>query len=233
MTRSRSRSRSLAFSALLVGGLLGLIAGGQPWWRATGGGTSVTFTGNEASGGLTWSWAAVVLAGVLLALVLRARGRQVVAVLLALVSVGMLLTGVLHQRPTSEGVRTRMAQVSLADAFALEPTGWPWGYAAGGLLALTGAAVMLLRAPRWPARTARFDRAERSGSFELADDPAGAWQALDAGEDPTDVDPDAHQGRAAAPMDDTPGTPNPDVQSNLPGDTMGTQGGSDTRREPS
>jgi uncharacterized membrane protein (TIGR02234 family) len=225
-----NRSRTLAFAALLLGGLLGLVAAGQPWWRASGGGSSVSFSGSEASGGLTSALAAVVLAGVLLALALRAGGRQVIAGLLVLTGLGMIVTGVLRQRPSSQGVLNRLAQVTLADSFALAPTAWCWVYALGGLIVASGALVMLLRARGWPVRTARFDRTDRSPVPDLADDPTRAWQALDAGEDPTLTGPGPVELARDQPE---PDAAHPDVQSDLPGDTMGVQGGSDTRREPS
>ena len=62
-----------------LGGLLGLVAGAQPWWRASGGRAQVRFTGSEVTrraqaGARPWSSCV----GVLLALALRARGRRVV-----------------------------------------------------------------------------------------------------------------------------------------------------------
>jgi uncharacterized membrane protein (TIGR02234 family) len=246
---------------MLLGGLLGLIAGAQPWWKASGGGASVSFTGSQASGGLTWALAAVVLAGVLLALVLRARGRRVVAVVIALAGIGMAVAGALQQRPTNDGVRSRLAQVSLVDTFALTVTAWPWAYALAGVLVMGGAILMLVRAGRWPVRTARFDRAAVGAASDLADDPTGAWRALDAGEDPTvsepptadhrsssrsssrpdsrpderhDEQPDREPGQQPDRTDRPADSPDPDVQSGSTGDTMGSQGGSTTtRREPS
>jgi uncharacterized membrane protein (TIGR02234 family) len=238
------RSRGIAFAGLLLGGLGGLVTASQAWWKASGGGTSVSFTGNEASGGLTWALPAVLLAGALLALVLRALGRQIVGVLLALVGAGMVLTGALRQRPTSQGVLDRLSQVTLADSFALTSTVWPWLYAAAGLVGATGAVVMLLRARSWPIRTARFERTAAGVDIDLADDPAQAWRALDAGEDPTaepeppaDLQPDAQpdaqpdvQPDAQPDAQPDSDTTDPDVQSLLTGDTMEAQGGS-TRRE--
>ncbi len=226
-------SRQLAFGGLLVGGLLGLVAGAQPWWKASGGGASVSFSGSEASGGLTWALAAVVLAGTLLALALRARGRRVVASVVGLAGIGMVLTGALRQRPATAGVRSRLAQVSLVDTFALSATAWPWVYAIAGLLAAGGAAAMLVRAVRWPVRTARFERAATGPAADLADDPTQAWQALDAGQDPTVTGSVRSAGDAPEPREPTSESADPDVQSSTPGDTMGGQGGSITRREPS
>lgn len=226
------RTRAAAFAALLVGGVLGLIAGSQAWWTASGEGARVTFSGNEATGGLTWAIAAVVLAGLLLALVLRARGRQVVAVVLALSGAGMAVVGLLRQPPNAEGVRTRLAQISLVDSFALASTAWPWVYAGAGVLVTAGALLMLVRATRWPVRTARFERGAPVTGVELADDPTRAWQALDAGEDPTVAAPDAGgPSPTSAPGD----AADPDVQSESTGDTMGVHGAphTHTRRESS
>jgi len=190
---------------MLLGGMLGLIAGAQPWWKASGGGASVSFTGSQASGGLTWALAAVVLAGVLLALVLRARGRRVVAAVIALAGIGMAVAGALRQRPTSDGVRSRLAEVTLADTFALTVTAWPWAYALAGVLVTGGAILMLVRAGRWPVRTARFDRAATGARSDLADDPTGAWRALDAGHDPTVSElPVVGDDRPDAQRDQTP-----------------------------
>ena len=66
------RSRPLALGGLLAGGLLGVVASARPWWRATGDGVAVTFSGSEATAGLSQALAIVVLAGWVLILVLRA-----------------------------------------------------------------------------------------------------------------------------------------------------------------
>jgi hypothetical protein len=165
----------------------------------------------------------------------------VVAAVIALAGIGMAVAGALRQRPTSDGVRSRLAQVTLADTFALTATAWPWAYALAGVLAAGGAMMMFVRAGRWPVRTARFDRGATSAGADLADDPTGAWRALDAGHDPTvselpvvgddrpDAQPDAQPDRLDEPADSR----HPDVQSDSQGDTMGSQGGSTTRREPS
>ena len=55
-------SRSLAFAVLLAGAGLALVAGSQPWSRATSGPVSVAFTGTQVTGGLTQTLALTVLA---------------------------------------------------------------------------------------------------------------------------------------------------------------------------
>lgn len=192
-------SRGAALGALLGGAGLGLVAAAQPWWRAAAEGAAVGFTGSEVTGGLAQALAGVTLAGTLLALALRVRGRRVLAVLLAAVGVGMVATGALRASPAAEAVRGRVRQVSLTDQFALTVTAWPWAYAAAGLLVLAGAVLLGAGALRWQDRAGRFDRAASSGGSppgsipaDLGDDPAGAWRRLDAGEDPTADPPTGH-----------------------------------------
>ena len=118
---------------LLLGAGLGFVAAAQPWWQATGAGAAVTFSGSDATGGLCQALAAVTLAGVLLVLVLRRRGRRVLAVALAATGLGMIATGALQTAPDAEAVRNRVRQVSLTDQFALTTSAWPWVYALAGL----------------------------------------------------------------------------------------------------
>lgn len=176
----------------IVGGGLGLVAGAQAWWRATGDGVAVAFSGTETTAGLAQALAVVALAGWLLVLVLRTRGRQVVAGLLALAGAGMVLVGVLGLRPSDAAVRTQVREVSLADQFGLSATGWSYGYAATGVLVLLGAVLVLVTAPRWPQRADRFTRdAVRTRLTSAADEPSEVWRAQDAGLDPTTVTPPA------------------------------------------
>lgn len=221
--RARSTGRGPVFSCLLLGGLLAEVSTAQGWWRASGGGAAVVFSGSEATGGLSQALAVVSLAGTLLVLVLKARGRRVVAVLLSVAGVGITVVGVLRVAPGGEAVRTRMRQVSLADAYALSPTTWPWVFTLAGLLVLSGSTLLWRGAPHWVARPDRFDRssgstAPRAASpMAAADDPAVVWRALDAGLDPTVTgdDPDSpaaahpdvsdvglrgHNGKGEAPM---------------------------------
>lgn len=204
---SSPASRATTLAVLLAGAGLGFVASAQPWWRASGDGAAVAFSGSDATGGLCQALAAVTLCGLLLLLVLRAKGRRVLAVLMAAAGMGMVLTGALQSSPDAEAVRARVRQVSLTDQFALQTTFWPWGYAAAGLLVLVGAVLLWLGAPRWTAGVSRFDRAGQTDASssrpaELAEDPAQAWKDLDAGRDPT-ADPDVRTGDGSVTMDST------------------------------
>ena len=183
------RTRPLALGGLAAGGLLGVVAASQPWWRATGDGVAVTFSGSEATAGLSQALAIVVLAGWVLILVLRAAGRRILGLVLTLAGAGMLVTGVWRPRPSAEAVLTQVREVSLIDQVALQATAWPWLYALAGLLVAGAAVLVLLTAARWPQRVDRFERTG-PGSEALSPDadPAEVWRALDAGVDPTSLD---------------------------------------------
>ena len=212
-----ARLRARALVPGLAGGLLALVTGAQPWWRATGEGVAVSFTGTQTTAGLAQALAVVALAGWLLVLVLRTRGRQVVAGLLALTGAGAALLGALRPEPSAAVVRTEVREVSLADQFALVPTAWPYGYAATGALVLAGAVLILLTASRWPGRPDRFAREARvAASTTTADDPALVWRAQDAGLDPTEAPGAGGGGDGRAPLER-----GPDVQTGGSRDTMG------------
>ena len=119
---------------------------------------TVAFTGIQATGGLSQTLALTVLAGTLLILVLRVRGRRAVAGLLGLLGVGLLLVGLLRRAPSPALMRQRVLDISLLDTVSLRTTGWPWAYAGAGVLVLAGSALTLLRSGRWPGRTDRFRR---------------------------------------------------------------------------
>lgn len=128
--------RGIAYAALLGGGLLGLVASGQ-------------------APGLSRSLAGAALAGALLLLALRVRGRQLAGGALALLGAGLVVAGVTAGET---------------------PAGWRAAYAAAGILVVGGGVVTILTSPRWPAAGERFRN---------YDEPADLWRAQDAGLDPT------------------------------------------------
>ena len=177
----------------------------------------MSFTGTEATTGLSQALAVVTLAGTLLVLVLHAKGRRVLAVLLAAVGLGLALVGALRVPPRGDAVRSRMREVSLVDQYALAPTGWPWVFAAAGVLVVLGASALLVGAPHWSGSATRFERPTSGPEgtappADLSEDPAALWKALDAGIDPTNT--------PGHGLDDPP--PAPDVHLEGPRDTMGT-----------
>jgi uncharacterized membrane protein (TIGR02234 family) len=179
------KSRVLAFGCLLVGGVLALMSSAQPWWRATGAGVVVKFTGTQVTGGLSQTLGIVALAGTLLMLVLQVRGRRVVAAMLLVVGVGLVLAGALRLQPSADAVRSQVREISLVDAFQLSLTAWPWLFILSGALIVSGAALAMITAARWPSRSRSFSPAPSVGEPVNADDPAELWKAMDAGADPT------------------------------------------------
>ena len=198
-------ARLVSFLTLLTGGGLAVVAAAQPWWRAVGEGVSTTFSGTEVTAGLSQALAVVVLAGTLLMLVLRARGRRVVGVLLGLVGAGIAVAGLLRQAPSADAVRNQVREVSLVDQFALQATAWAWVYAAAGFITAVGAVLTVASARSWPTRPDRFNRADAPvRPVSANDDPMDVWKALDAGLDPTtEADPDVRKASPADTMEPT------------------------------
>lgn len=179
------RSRTLAFSCLLVGGALALVGSGQPWWRAIGEGVVLRFSGTQATGGLSQALAIVVLAGTFLMLALRSRGRRVIGALLVLVGVGLALVGGLGLRPRADAISSQVHQVSLTETLQLTATVWPWVFAVSGVLVTAGAVLTMITAGSWPSRSDRFRPGSSRSEVPAAQDPAELWKAMDAGVDPT------------------------------------------------
>jgi uncharacterized membrane protein (TIGR02234 family) len=202
------RSRALAFGCLLLGGGLALVGSAQPWWRAVGEGVVVKFSGTQATGGLSQALAIVALAGTLLMLALRTRGRRVIGALLLLVGAGIAIVGGLRLRPSADAVRSQVREVSLADAFHLSATVWLWIFAIAGVLVAGGAVLTMTTAGTWPSGSDRFQPGSSKTVVSASEDPAELWKAMDAGVDPTAND---HE---------TAKVPDPDVHDSAAGDTM-------------
>jgi uncharacterized membrane protein (TIGR02234 family) len=201
------RSRALAFGCLLLGGGLALVGSAQPWWRAVGEGVAVKFSGTQATGGLSQALAIVALAGTLVMLALHTRGRRVMGALLLLVGAGIAIVGGLRLQPSADVVRSQVREVSLADAFGLTATVWPWIFAFSGVLLAAGAVLTMTTAGAWPSGSDRFQPGSGK-AVSGSDDPAELWKAMDVGVDPTTND---HE---------TAKVPDPDVHDRATGDTM-------------
>jgi uncharacterized membrane protein (TIGR02234 family) len=218
-------SRTLAFGCLFIGGALALVASEQPWWRATGEGVVLAFSGTQATGGLSQALAIVALAGTLLMLALRTRGRRITGGLLLLVGIGLAVVGGRGLQPSADAVRGQAHEVSLTETFQLSVTVWPWVFTVAGVLVAAAAVLTMITAGTWPARPDRFQPAPGKAEADASEDPAELWKALDAGIDPTT---DASATGIADKV------PHPDVHDRDAGDTMeGTEGrlGSQDREE--
>jgi uncharacterized membrane protein (TIGR02234 family) len=196
------RSRALAFGCLLVGGGLALVGSAQPWWRAVGEGVVVKFSGAQATGGLSQALAIVALAGTLLMLALPTRGRRVMGALLLPVGAGIAVAGGFRLQPSADAIRNQVREVSLADAFGLTATAWPWIFAFSGVLLAAGALLTMTSAATWPSGSDRFQPGSSKAGVSASDDPAGLWKVMDVGVDPT-TDPHVHDRAAGDTMEDT------------------------------
>ena len=173
-----------------------------------GSGVAVKFSGTQATTGLSQALAIVALAGTLLLLVLRTRGRRVVGALLLLVGAGIAIVGGLRLQPSAEAVRSQVREVSLTDGFQLTATAWPWVFGLSGLLVAGGAILTMITASTWPSASDRFQGGAAKPETSAFDDPAELWKAMDAGVDPT------------ADAGEEPKVPHPDVQDRAAGATM-------------
>jgi uncharacterized membrane protein (TIGR02234 family) len=202
------RSRGLAFGCLLAGGGLALVASAQPWWRGVGEGAALRFTGSQATGGLSQALAIVAVAGTLLMLPLRSRGRRVVSALLLLIGVGIVLVGAFWLQPSPDAVRGQFGHGGLFDNLGLTATAWPRTFALAGLLIAGGAALTMITASSWPSGSERFQPDLGKVQLVASEEPAELWKAMDAGVDPTTND---HE---RMPRED------PEMRNRGPGDTM-------------
>jgi Tryptophan-associated transmembrane protein (Trp_oprn_chp) len=105
-------------------------------------------------------------------LVLRRRGRRVVAVLGAAAA---LAAGV-------------VTSVRAAGAGDLDLTAWPWVVAGATTVTALALGRAWVAAPVWPEMSSRYDRraeSEARGAEPPPQTPAELWRALDEGRDPT------------------------------------------------
>ncbi len=109
------------------------------------------------------SWGAV--------LVLRRRGRRVVAVLGAVAALTAAVVTV----------------VRVAAAEDVDRTAWPWVAAAAATVTGVALARAWVAAPGWPEMSSRYDR--QAAQPARPQGPDDLWRALDEGRDPTTAAP--------------------------------------------
>ena len=59
-------------------------------------------------------------------------------------------------QPSADAVGSQVHEVSLADAFQLSATVWPWIFVVSGVLVAAGAVLTMITAGTWPSRSDRF-----------------------------------------------------------------------------
>jgi uncharacterized membrane protein (TIGR02234 family) len=182
---TRSRSSFGPTVALGLGGAaLATVGAGRPWAEAT---TTAQGARTVAATGTDVAAAALPLALVALAswgavLVLRRRGRRVVAVLGLVASIGAA-AAVVAAAGDAGDVASRM--LGGASDIEVATTAWPAVTVAGAVVAALAFAVALARAPVWPEMSSRYDSPAGQGQERADLTDAELWRALDEGHDPT------------------------------------------------
>jgi uncharacterized membrane protein (TIGR02234 family) len=172
----------------LAGAGLAAFAGSQTW---VGGTTCDGRQVGAVAPGDAPAVTAVALAllaawGVLL--VTRGRLRRVVALLAALLSLGLVATVVAGHGSAEDAVRSSLGAVG-ADCLELDLQGWFWVAVAALPLAVLPALAAVRWVPGWPEMGRKYD-----APVEAAEEPVKApeeqenldlWKAMDEGRDPT------------------------------------------------
>jgi uncharacterized membrane protein (TIGR02234 family) len=127
-------------------------------------------------------------------LVLRGRARQVVAVVGALASAGVLAAVLAARQVTRhDAVEAVLAKGGTGPA-STSLTAWYVVCGLAAALTLVSFAVAVLASPRWPAMGSRYDAPSRRPPAVAATGSTGGataateqelWRALDDGHDPT------------------------------------------------
>ena len=186
-----------ALLLLLAGSGLVLLGAGRDWVDATFPArpplppVTQTLTGAQVAPGLT-ALALLGLAGTAALAASRGRGRVAVGVLLALAGAAVVATtAVAFAGGTASALREAAEPGVEVPATALPGFALSWVslVVLGGLLVLASGLVVAVRGPRWSALSARYEAPGGARAARPARPEVAAWDALDRGEDPTDLEP--------------------------------------------
>ncbi len=168
----------------LAGAALATVGASRPWAEAT---TTAQGTRTVTAAGTDVAAAALPLALVALAawgavLVLRRRGRRVVALLGLVSSIGAA-AAVLTSRQDADEVAAGL--LGGASDVTVSATPWPWITLVGAVVAALTFVLAVVRAPQWPEMSSRYDSPVEGAPESRAMTDADLWRALDDGRDPT------------------------------------------------
>ena len=174
----------------LAGAGLATVSSAQGW--ATARATEPALRTVEARGGdvapVALPLALVALASWGAVLVLRRRGRRVVATLGLVAALGVALAVVLRMGEAPDVAAGLLRNG--AETVSSSGTAWPWLAVAGALVSAAVSVVALRQAGRWPEMSSRYDApaGEASASRPAPEEATSAdlWRAIDEGRDPTD-----------------------------------------------
>ena len=182
-------SRRSSFGPTVLAGLasaaVAAVGASRTWAVAT---TTAQGERSVSAAGSDVAAAALPLALVALAswgavLVLRSRGRRVVATLGILAAAGAGFA-VVHDAGDAGDVATRM--LGGASDVATSTTVWPVVTVVGCVLTAAAFAVVLVRAPAWPEMSSRYDAPTERRTDTASMSQADLWRAIDEGHDPTE-----------------------------------------------
>ena len=186
MAEARRTFAPVALVGLASAGLAA-VAGNRAWveWtgRREGQGSLLTIAGDDsATVPLGGAFALVLLAAWGVLLVTRGRVRRATAVLAALVSVGLVATGVLGYRSATDGLRDDLAGRGVD--LSTGTTAWYWVFLACAVVAVVATVAAVRLVPGWPEMGSRYDA---PGAVPPPHEETSLvlWRALDAGHDPT------------------------------------------------
>ncbi|MFM6974635.1 MAG: Trp biosynthesis-associated membrane protein [Agromyces sp.] len=187
-----TRSRGVLISALLAAGAWMAVAANLSWAVVTLGADAalrVELVGQALLPSVL-GVALVLLGAAGALLLLRGWGRSIVGVLTAIVSAA-LAWQLIGSLVTTWRDPVTLAQLALEhgglglsggglDSANLSWTGIPWVTLGVAIVSLVVGLLVAVFSPRWPHATRRFER------IAVVDEsPAGQWDALTAGDDPT------------------------------------------------
>lgn len=146
---------------------------------------------------LAQALALVALASWGVLLVTRGVVRRLVALLAAVSSVGVLVSGIvglirLHEDYAADTVEKLGLPGSAGAAFGVETTGWFWALMVGAALSVAAGVLAVRLTPFWPEMGSRYDAPASGAGAKPAATPAeeqsnlDLWKQLDEGRDPTD-----------------------------------------------
>lgn len=182
-------SRRSSFGPTVLVGLasaaLAAVGASRTWAEAT---TTAQGERTVAAAGSDVAAVALPLALVALAswgavLVLRSRGRRVVAVLGILSAAGAAVATLRDSGDAGE-VATKL--LGGASDVAVSTTAWPVVTAVACAVTAAAFAVVLVKAPGWPEMSSRYDAPTDRRADNESMSQADLWRAIDEGHDPTE-----------------------------------------------
>lgn len=197
-TARRAGRRELTLTVLtaLLGGVLAWAAAGRTWATGTAGAApntlKVAASGNDLSASVT-ALGLTALAGALALFATQRLWRRLVGVLLIAAGVGVAVYA-FGERGSAHASRI-LATKAAAKGFASGSLGahtaswWILAVVGGVLVVLAGVAA-LVRGAAWPGMSSRYENAAGKSAARAAADTGSSkdlWDALDRGEDPTEV----------------------------------------------